>query len=83
MRQTSIINKTAEWKETDYGGGNCVNAGPAMQRLCNTNLPSARKPQDSLIVHGDGANCKPATAGVLPHTDKTDLVSKNTLDKLG
>ncbi len=33
------------------------------------------------MVVGDGANCIPVAACAFPHTDKTDLVSKNTLDK--
>lgn len=36
MWTTGIINKNAECKESDCGGENCVNAGPAMQRLSVT-----------------------------------------------
>lgn len=60
---------------------NCVNAGQAMQRLSVTLTYHWLGNHNSLMVVGDGANCIPIAACAFPHTDKTDLVSKNTLDK--
>lgn len=61
--------------------GNGVKAGPAMQRLSVTLTYHRMGNHNSLVVVGDGANCIPTPAYAFPHTDKTDLVSKNTLDK--